>query len=103
MNLARLLLYYDWKQDPIDRIQIVTGDHDWDEADEINVDSELLTPFYDWEITDMRCELSFIDKSPVLRALIEPVKDATPDRKKRNCYKPSRNAGFSFIFHLFAI
>ena len=70
--LDEILQYYDMCDDPVDTIQIVTADRDWDDADEVKVDSDLLSPFYQWEVTAMRCEMSFMDDRPVLRVLIEP-------------------------------
>lgn len=71
--LDELLQYYDWDDDTVDRIQIVTPDKDWDDADEVKINSELLTPFYSWIVMDLRCEMSFIEDRPVLRVLIEPL------------------------------
>lgn len=99
MKLVKILLFYDLEQDPVDRIQVVTGDRDWDQADELLVNSDLLIPFYLWEVTEMRSERSFIDGSPVIRVLIEkesnPNTMANRHRPARNYVKPSRNAGFS--------
>ena len=106
MILASLLLYYDWKQEPIDRIQIVTPDHDWNDADEVNVNSDLLSPFLEWEITDLRCEYSFIDRTPILRVLIQQTEQPEPITREHGGVQrvpksmqrtiiPSRNAGNS--------
>ena len=103
MKLVKLLLFYDLEAYPIDRIQVVTGDRDWDQADELLVNSDLLITFYLWEVTEMRSERSFIDGSPVIRVLIEektnPNTMAHRHKPVRNCVKPSRNAGFSSFFN----
>lgn len=52
-------------------IQIVMNDHDWDDAHEVSVDCELLEPFYDWIVSDMSSELSYMDASPLIRVGIE--------------------------------
>ena len=52
-------------------IQIVMNDHDWDDAHEVSVDCELLEPFYDWIVTDMSSELSYMDGTPLIRVGIE--------------------------------
>ena len=70
ITLSELLQYYDKETEPVDRIQIVTGGHDWDSPDEFNIDSELLEPFADYIVTDMCCEESF-RKSPVIRVSIK--------------------------------
>ena len=66
ITLSQLLQYYDKIEAP-NRIQIVTGNNDWDFADELTVNSKLLEPFGDSNITDMSCEKSFKDGSPVIR------------------------------------
>ena len=110
MILASLLLYYDWKQEPIDRIQIVTPDHDWNDADEVKVNSDLLSPFLEWEITDLRCEYSFIDRTPILRVLIQQTEQTEAITRKHGEVQrvpkpmqrtiiPSRNAGISSFFN----
>ena len=48
-------------------IQIVMNDHDWDDAHEVSVDCELLEPFYNWIVTDMSSELSYMDGTPLIR------------------------------------
>ena len=102
MNLAKVLLYYDMEQEPMDRIQVVTGGRDWDDADELLVDSELLIPFLSWEVTEMRGEHSFIDGSPVIRVAIEQRSNANTMEKRRRILRqigrPSRNAGPFFDF-----
>ena len=52
-------------------IQIVMNDHDWDDAHEVSVDCELLEPFYDWIVSDMSSELSYMDGTPLIRVGIE--------------------------------
>lgn len=52
-------------------IQIVMNDHDWDDAHEVSVDCELLEPFYNWIVTDMSSDLSYMDASPLIRVGIE--------------------------------
>ena len=52
-------------------IQIVMNDHDWDDAHEVSVDCELLEPFYNWIVTDMSSELSYMDGTPLIRVGIE--------------------------------
>ncbi len=65
--LAELLQYFD--EDEL--IQIVTDGHDWEDAYELCVDSDLLKPFRGYIVLAMRSEESYRDKSPVLRVLIE--------------------------------
>ena len=52
-------------------IQIVTKEHDWDDAYELTADCELLKPFYGYTVTDMSCEQSYMDGNPVIRVGIE--------------------------------
>ena len=52
-------------------VQIVMPDHDWDDAYELTADCELLEPFYDYIVTDMRGEIAFADGEPVIRVGIE--------------------------------
>lgn len=70
ITLSQLLQYYDKIEAP-NRIQIVTGNNDWDFADELTVNSKLLEPFGDSNITNMSCEKSFQDGSPVIRISLE--------------------------------
>ena len=68
---------YDISEHPTDRIQVVTSDHDWNEAEEVFADSELLEPFYNYIVTDMSCERSYADGGPVLRIAL---KATVPER-----------------------
>ena len=70
ITLENVLQYYEMDSDPVDRIQIVTNNQNWENAGELYVDSELLNPFRSFTVTDMRCEESRFDRKPVLRVLI---------------------------------
>jgi hypothetical protein len=59
--------------DPVDRIQIVTKDQEWENAGELYVDSGLLIPFMKFPVTDMRCEESRFDRKLLLRVMIGGV------------------------------
>ena len=52
-------------------IQIVTDSREWDDPTEIEVDCELLEPFYGYIVTDIRPELSFLEEEPIIRVGIE--------------------------------
>lgn len=52
-------------------IQIVTENNDWDDAYEVTADCELLKPFYDYTVTDLRSDLSYMDGEPVIKVGIE--------------------------------
>lgn len=67
ITLEQLLQYFDCSEDHIDRIQVVTGGNDWDNADELAVNSELLTPFLKRIVSNMSCEKSFRNNDHVLR------------------------------------
>ena len=69
--LKQLLQYYDLSLEPADRIQIVTDGQDWDDADELSVNSDLLKPFSDWTVADMSCEKAFSDERPIIRVSIK--------------------------------
>ena len=64
--------YFDMEDDPVDKIQIVATNQEWDYADELYGNSELLQPFWNWVITDIRCEESYENKRPILRIIIQP-------------------------------
>ena len=70
ITLAQILQYLTFDDDR-GLIQIVMSDHDWDDAYELTADCELLKPFYNYIVTDMSCELSFMDGDPVIRVGIE--------------------------------
>ena len=74
ITLGQLLQYYDLDQNPVDRIQIVSPEHNWKDADELSVDSILLKEFCDWNVIHMGIEKTFADSEPALRVLIEPAK-----------------------------
>ena len=103
MVLVQILAEYDYEKDSYDRIQIDTGGN----VDEVLTNSHLLIPFYRWEVVGISGERSFIDGTPVIRVTIQPGKYRPqvmkPPRKAENRWKPSRNAGFSFAFQLYAI
>ena len=77
--LGQILQYFDQLQDPVDRIQIVTTSQDWDNADEVSIDSDLLIPFGTWIVTELRYELSYYNKKPLVRVSIEPIVSASDD------------------------
>ena len=70
ITLAQILQYLTFDDDR-GLIQIVMSDHDWDDAYEVTADCELLEPFYDYIVTDLRSEEAFIDCKPVIRVGIE--------------------------------
>ena len=70
ITLAQILQYLTFDDDR-GLIQIVMSDHDWDDAYEVTADCELLEPFFDYIVTDMSCELSYMDGNPVIRVGIE--------------------------------
>lgn len=65
------ILQYLTMADRTELIQIVTNDNDWDDAHELSADCELLEPFYDYLVTDMSFELSYMSGEPVIRVGIE--------------------------------
>lgn len=69
ITFGQLLQY----SDPVDRVQVVSGDQDWEEADELNVKSELLKPFGNYVVLFMRLEETVSGK-PVIRVAIEKEK-----------------------------
>lgn len=68
--LKDLLQYIEDEDEPANRIQIVTGGQEWDSADELGADSELLAPFKEWVVLWMRSEESYKDRIPIIRAFI---------------------------------
>jgi len=70
VTLAEILQYLNVEKE-CGTIQIVMNDHDWDDADEVSAGSELLEPFYEYCISNMGCELSFLNGDPVMRVQIE--------------------------------
>lgn len=102
MVLVQILAEYDYEKENYDRIQIDTGGN----VDEVLTNSHLLIPFYRWEVVGISGERSFMDGTPVIRVMIEPGKgrpQVMKPLKAENRWKPSRNAGFSFIFQRCAI
>lgn len=73
LRLDQILQYYDMEDDPADRIQIVMPDQDWDNPDELSVNSDLLIVVKEWTVTDMRCVDANSDGFPVLRVAISPM------------------------------
>lgn len=71
IRLSQLIQYYDSQGDPIDRIQIVSGEHELEDADEMTIDSEFLKPFMNWIVTELMCVMSYRDQMPVLRVAIK--------------------------------
>ena len=74
ITLSQLLEYFNYDEMIPNRIQVVTSDKDWHEADELYVDSELLDPFLDYTIMHMGFEQSYEDRSPILRVSINRTK-----------------------------
>lgn len=66
LTLRELLQYFSDES----FIQVVMYGHDWEETEEFVASSEFLKPFYEYFITDMGCEESCIDGSPILRVSI---------------------------------
>ena len=73
ISLSQLLQYYDMAEIPVDRIQIVMPDRDWDDPDEVSINSDLLISVRDWSVTELRSCTSF-SGDPILRAEISPVR-----------------------------
>jgi hypothetical protein len=73
ITFGQLLQYLD----PVDRVQVVSGYQDWDEADELSVKSELLNPFEDYSIQFMRIEET-VGGKPVISVAIEKEKGESP-------------------------
>jgi len=61
------IIQYLTMDDRREMIQIVTQDNDWDDAHELSADCELLEPFYDYVVTDMSFESSFMSGEPIIR------------------------------------
>ena len=74
ITLSQLLSYFNYDEMIPSRIQVVTSDKDWNKADELYVDSELLDPFLDYMIMYMGFEKSYEDGSPILRVSIDGTK-----------------------------
>lgn len=70
VTLKQILQYLVFGEDR-GLIQVVTKERDWDDAYELTADCELLEPFFDYIVTDMSCELSYMDGNPVIRVGIE--------------------------------
>lgn len=70
IRLKDLIQYYDMDGEYADSIQIVMEGCDWDEAYELMVDSDLLKPYMEYVVTDMRIEES-CRRVPVLRVGIK--------------------------------
>ena len=69
ITLGQLLQYYT-KEEPCDRIQVVTEEQDWTDAAEVAIDSELLKPFEGYAVEFMSLERSLAGWKPVLRVTI---------------------------------
>lgn len=74
ITLGQLLQYLDKESDPIDRVQIVTEEQDWEDAAEVTINSELLVPFLDRRIMFMGIDESYRDRRAVIRATIASCK-----------------------------
>ena len=74
ITLSQLLSYFNYDEMIPSRIQVVTSDKEWHEADELYVDSELLDPFLNYTIMHMGFEKSYEDESPILRVSIDGTK-----------------------------
>lgn len=69
IKLRDLLAYLDDEE----TIQVgVTGENEWSEYTEIRASSSLLTPFFEWSITEMGAEESYGENNavPVIRVMI---------------------------------
>lgn len=69
IKLRDLLAYLDDEE----TIQVgVIGENEWSECTEIRASSSLLTPFFEWSITEMGAEESYGENNvvPVIRVLI---------------------------------
>ena len=66
ITLSQLLQYLDKET----TIQIVLYGEDWNAAEELDASSSLLKPFYDYTVTDIGCEMSYISDSPVIRVSV---------------------------------
>lgn len=69
ITLNQILQYLN--KDEGEYIQIVTGSCDWDDPYEIESNCELLVPFYDYLVTDIRPDLSYMTGNPIFRVAIE--------------------------------
>lgn len=67
ITLAQLLQYFEMEDEPVEKIQIVSAGQEWDYADELYGNSELLHPFRNCIITDISCEESYDHKNPIIR------------------------------------
>lgn len=79
ITLSQLLQYNKDEDEQDKNIQVVMYGRDWETADEVRMDSELLYPFLDYIITDMAFHKPFNGKDPVLRVSIRPP------QQKNNC------------------
>lgn len=70
VTLGQILQYLDIEKG-CGLIQIVVDDHDWDDAHEVSVDCELLEPFFDYIVSDLSIESSYMYGDPLLRVGIE--------------------------------
>ena len=71
ITLKQLLAYFDPERKPVDRVQVVSWKQEWEQADELSVNSDLLDPIRDCQVMAMECTESYIDKKPVLKVLID--------------------------------
>ena len=104
VTLEQITQYYD--EESNDQIQIVLGNAEWDDAYELPVNSELLKPFLNYIVTDMRCEESYLNKKPVLRVALEKGENHDRLEKKADeseilggCLRVCGDAGHRFWRH----
>lgn len=79
ITFGQLLYYYHRNDNMTARIQIVSGDQDWDKPDEVTINSEMIWPFADWRVADLDVEKSYADGKPIIRIGIMPVEDENID------------------------
>lgn len=70
IKLGQLIQYFDCESEPADKIQVATENQDWDDAAELDADSDLLRPFMDFYVESMGLEDSADGKKTVIRVSI---------------------------------
>jgi len=81
VTLEQILQYLQSEDESL-LIQVVTSGHDWDDAYEVTADCDLLKPFYDYIVTDLRGDLSYMDGEPIIKVGIEKNNVVRLDERK---------------------
>lgn len=84
ISLAQLLRYYELEGYP-EWIQIVSGNQDWDNADEMSFDSVLLKPFSEWKVQYLKTEKSYRSGKPIIRVSIRKEEDSDDSMVVADC------------------